>query len=142
MEELDAISNPIFVTSRLCAPTSIHTYVFTILMPFVSSQLQLPLMGFDGAGNDKLLKVLHEIVEEDKGKKLTLGGFRSPPDAKDTEGSPLHMIFDLKKVLFRKEYFKINHLLPLPFNLTWGCTLLGKNVVPRLALKEFLLRCL
>jgi len=52
------------------------------------------------------------------------------------------VIFDLKGVLVGNEYFKINHLLPLPFNLARGRTLLGKNVVPRLALKEFLLRCL
>jgi 2'-5' RNA ligase len=34
-------------------------------------------VGFDGARNDKLCKVLHEIAEEDKGKKITLEGFKS-----------------------------------------------------------------
>jgi hypothetical protein len=52
------------------------------------------------------------------------------------------MIFNLKRVLVGKDYFKINHFLPLSFNLAWGCTLLGKNIVPRPALKQFLLRCL
>jgi hypothetical protein len=28
----------------------------------------LPIMGFDGVGDDKLLGVLHEIVKENKGK--------------------------------------------------------------------------
>jgi len=75
-------------------------------------------VGFDGAKEDALPGVLHETMEEDKGKKLAFGGFRSPPpmDAKDTEVRPLHMIFDLKGVLVGKEYFRINHLLPLPFN--------------------------
>jgi hypothetical protein len=31
-------------------------------------------MEFFGAKNDKLLRVLHEIVEEDKGKKFTFKG--------------------------------------------------------------------
>ncbi len=52
------------------------------------------------------------------------------------------MIVNLKRVLVKKEYFKINHLLPLLFNLAWGRTFLGKNVVPSPVLKEFLLRCL
>jgi hypothetical protein len=50
------------------------------------------------------------------------------------------MIFDLKRVLVGKDYFKINHFLPLSFNLAWGCTLLSKNVVPRPTLKQFLLK--
>jgi hypothetical protein len=81
----------------------------------------------------KLLQVLLEIAEEDKGPKLTLGGFKSPPhvDAKDVEVSPLHMIFYLKGNLVRKDYFKINHMLPPSFNLVQGCTLLGKNIVSR-----------
>jgi hypothetical protein len=45
-------------------------------------------------------------------------------------------------VLVGKEYFKVNHfLLPL-FNWAWGPTLLGKNIIPRLILKEFLFMCL
>ncbi len=52
------------------------------------------------------------------------------------------MIFNLKRVFVGKDYFRINHLMPLPFNLVQGPTLLGKNIVPRLVLKEFLLRCL
>ncbi len=35
--------------------------------------------------------------------------------------NPLHMIFDLKGVIVGKDYFKINHLLPLLFNLTQEC---------------------
>jgi hypothetical protein len=68
IEETNAISNLAFVASRLCVPTSICIYVSTILKPSVSSRPQSPLVEFNGAGNDKLLRVLHEIVEEDKGK--------------------------------------------------------------------------
>jgi hypothetical protein len=63
-------------------------------------------------------------------------------DANDAEVNPLHVIFDLKGVLIGKEYFRINHLLPPMFNLARDPTLLGKNIVPKLDLKEFLLRCL
>jgi hypothetical protein len=56
--------------------------------------------------------------------------------------SPLHVIFNWKGVLVGKDYFKINHLLPPLFNLARGPTLLGKNVISRLAPKEFLSRCL
>jgi hypothetical protein len=63
-------------------------------------------------------------------------------DANDAEVNPLHVIFDLKGVLIGKEYFRINHLLPPMFNLACDPTLLGKNIVPKLDLKEFLLRCL
>jgi hypothetical protein len=101
-------------------------------------------MGFDGVGVDKFTKVFHESLEENNEKKIALKSFRSLPpiDAEDTEVNLLHMIFDLKGVLVGREYFRINHLLPLLFNSTWGCNLLGKNVVPRLTLKEFLLKYL
>lgn len=56
--------------------------------------------------------------------------------------SPLQMNFDLKKVFVGKYYFRINHLMLLPFNLTEGRTLLGKSIVPRPTLKKFLMRCL
>jgi hypothetical protein len=36
-------------------------------------------MGFDGAGDDKLPRFFHETTEVDKGKELTLRGFRSLP---------------------------------------------------------------
>jgi hypothetical protein len=93
---------------------------------------------FNGAGDDTLLGVLHETIKKDKGKELVFKSFKSPllVNAKDAKVSPLHMIFDLKRVLTGKEYFRINHLLPLLFNLAWGCTLLSKNVVPRPTLKE------
>jgi hypothetical protein len=52
------------------------------------------------------------------------------------------VIFNLKGVLVGKDYFKINHLLPPMFNLTQIHTLLSKSVVPRLNVREFLLRCL
>jgi hypothetical protein len=52
------------------------------------------------------------------------------------------MIFNLKGVLVGKEYFRINHLLPPPFNLARGLTLLSKKVIPMPVPKEFLLRCL
>ncbi len=104
----------------------------------------MPFARFDGAKDDGVLGVLHETIEKDKEKKLILGGFKSLPlvDAKDMDVSPLHVIFDLKGVLVRKEFFKINHLLLLPFNLVQGPILLGKSIIPRLALKEFLRRCL
>jgi len=63
-------------------------------------------------------------------------------DVKDAEVNPLHMIFNLKGVLVGKECFKVNHLLPPPFNLAWGPTLLNKNIVPRPNLKDFFLGCL
>jgi hypothetical protein len=142
-EETDAISNLAFVASRLCVPTSICTCVSTILKPSVSSRLQSLLVGFDGVKNDKLPRVFHEIIAEDKGKEFSLGGFKSPPiNVKRVEVNPLHVIFDLKGVFVGKEYFKINHLLPSSFNLARGHTLLGKKVVPRLSLKEFILMCL
>jgi len=104
----------------------------------------LPLAGFDGAKDDTLLGVLHEIINKNKGKELTFEGFKSPPfiNIKDAKVSSLHMIFDLKGVLVGKEYFRINHLLPPSFNIAWGFTLLGKNIILRSTLKEFLLRCL
>ncbi len=90
-----------------------------------------------------LPSILHAIVEENKGKEFVFGGFKSSflVDTKDVEVSPLHMIFNLKGVLVGKEYSRVNHFLPLPFNLAWGPTLVGKNVVPKLTLKQFLLRC-
>jgi hypothetical protein len=107
------------------------------------SQSHSPLARFDGAKDDALLGVLHETSKEDKGKKLVLRGFKSPllVDAEDTKVSPLHVIFDLKGVLVGKEYFKVNHILLPSFNLVQGPTLLGKNVIPKLVLKEFLFRC-
>ncbi len=85
----------------------------------------------------------HGSADENKGKKLIFGGFKSPlVDAKDMEVNPLHVIFNLKGVLVGKEYFRVNHLLPSPFNLAQGPTLLSKSLVSRLALKEFLVRCL
>ncbi len=56
--------------------------------------------------------------------------------------SPLHVIIDLKGVFVGKEYFRINRFLLPPFNSAQGRTLLGKNVVLKLTLKEFLPRCL
>jgi hypothetical protein len=81
--------------------------------------LHSTLARFNGVKVDILLGVFHEFTREDKGKEFTLGVFRSSPpvDAEDTEVSPLHMIFDLKGVLVGKDYFRINHLLPMPFNL-------------------------
>jgi len=101
-------------------------------------------VGFDGARVDTLPRVFHESVKQDNEKELALGVFKSPPliDAEDTKVSPLHVIFNLKGVFVVKDYFRINHLLPLPFNLVQGPTLLGKNIVPKLVLKEFLVRCL
>jgi hypothetical protein len=66
-------------------------------------------VGFhNGARDEKLPQVLHKIAKEDKGPELILGSFKSPPpiDVEDVEVNPLHvMIFDLKGVLVRKDYF-------------------------------------
>jgi hypothetical protein len=51
--------------------------------------------------------------------------------------SLLHVIFYLKGVLVGKEYFSINHLLFMPYNIDQLPTLLNKKVIPRLGLKEF-----
>jgi len=73
---------------------------FPSLRPFVPLWPQLPLVGFDGAKDEKLLPVLHEIVEKDMGLELSLEGFRSLPpiDTGDVEVIPLHVIFDLQGV--------------------------------------------
>jgi hypothetical protein len=84
-------------------------------------------------------RIFHEFIEEDKGKKLIVGVFKSPIPV-NTDVNPLQMIFNLKKAFVGKEYFRINHLLPLPFSLVWGSTLLGKSVLPKPTLKEFFLR--
>jgi hypothetical protein len=39
--------------------------------------LHSPFEGFNGAENDALPLILHGSTEEDKGKELTLGGFKS-----------------------------------------------------------------
>jgi hypothetical protein len=103
----------------------------------------LPLARFNGVGDEKLCGIFHETIK-DKGPNLAFRSLKSSPpiDAKDTKVSPLHMSFNLKGVLVKKDHFKINHFLPLLFNLAWGYTLLGKNIVPRPCLKEFFLRCL
>ncbi len=112
--------------------------------PFVRLYPQSFLARFHGVADEKISQVFLEFAKEDKGAKFAFGGFKFPPpvDAKDTEVSPLHVIFNLKGVLIGKDYFIINHLLSPLFNLVWGCTSLGKNIVPRSNLKEFLLRCL
>ncbi len=101
-------------------------------------------MGFDGVGVDTFPRVFHKSTKQDKGKKLALGVFRSPLpiNIENAKVNPLHVIFDLKWVLVAKDYFRINHLLPPPFNLIWGHTLLSKSIVPMLVLKEFLFMCL
>ncbi len=61
-------------------------------------------------------------------------------DVKDVEVNILHI--DLEGVLVGKEYFRINHMLLLSYNIGFLRTLLDKRVVPRPSFKEFLLRCL
>jgi hypothetical protein len=79
----------------------------------------LPLARFNGLKIDTFPRILHEIIEEDKGKKLAFGGFNFPlpVDVEDTKVNPLHMIFYLKGVLVGKNSFIINHFLLLLFNL-------------------------
>ncbi len=52
-------------------------------------------MGFDGAGDDTFPRILHESIEDDKGKEFVLKSFKFPPpiDTKDAKVNPLHMIF-------------------------------------------------
>ncbi len=104
----------------------------------------MTLARFDGVGANTFLRILHEYAKQDKGKELIFGAFRSPPpvNAKDVKVSPLHVIFDLKRVLVGRDYFRINHFLPSLFNLAQGPTLLGKNIISMPTLKKFLLRCL
>jgi hypothetical protein len=87
-------------------------------------------VGFDGARDEKLPRVLHETTKENKGLELALRGLKCPPpiDIEDMDVSPLHVIFDLKGVLVGKDYFKINHLLPSSFNLVRSRTLLSKTL--------------
>ncbi len=77
--------------------------------PSIPSWSQSPLAGFDGVKDEKLPPIVHEIVEEDKGLRFFLEGFRFPPlvNIKDVKMSPLHVIFDLKGVFVGKEYFKL-----------------------------------
>ncbi len=113
------------------------------LQQLVPTQSHLTLMGFDGVEAETFFIVILESFEEDKGREFPFKIFKSPfVDLEDAEVNPLHVIFNLKEVFVGKDYFRIHHLLPLPFNLTQDQTLLGKNIVPKLALKEFLLRCL
>ncbi len=102
------------------------------------------LVGFNGDETNTFIGIFDEFFKQNKGKKLTFRMFKSPPpiDAKDIKANPLHVIFDLKGVLVEGYYFGINPLLPLSFNLAWGLPLLGKSIVPKPTLKEFLLRCL
>jgi len=53
---------------------------------------------------DKLLGILHEIVEKDKGQEIAFRRFRSPIPINviDMEVNPLYVIFDLKWVLVGK----------------------------------------
>jgi hypothetical protein len=114
---------------------------FLSLKPIILSQPHSPLVGFNGAKDNTLPGVFQKTIKKDKGEEFTFGGFRSLPHI-DAKVSPLHVIFDLKGVFIGKEYFKINHLMPPPFNFAWDHTLLGKSVVPKPTLKEFFLRCL
>jgi hypothetical protein len=99
----------------------------------------------DDAKDVKLPPIFHEIGKEDtRGSKLPFGGLKFPPpiDAKDLEINLLQIIFYLKGVLVRKEYFSINHLLPLPYSIGHFPTLPNKKVIPRPSFKEFLMRCI
>ncbi len=72
-----------------------------------------------GAKQDALPGVLHETIEEDKGKELAFGGFRSPPlvDAEDVEVRPLHTIFDLKGSLLGRSILEL--ITSCLFHLIW-----------------------
>jgi hypothetical protein len=139
-KEINVVSSLAFAQSKLFIFSS--TSHISLVISFVVSEFTL--LGFNGVENDAFPSVHHGTAKEDKGKELTLESFKSPPpvDAEDMKVSPLHVIFNLKGVIIGKEYFKIIHLLPPSFNLAQGPTLLNKSVVPKLTLKEFLLKCL
>ncbi len=61
---------------------------------------------------------------------------------KGHEGESFACDFQFERGPCWEGVFRVNHLLPSPFNLAQGPTLLSKSLVSRPALEEFLLRCL
>jgi hypothetical protein len=96
MKETNVVSSPTFASLKFYIPTSLFTYIFAIPPAIGPNATTFDLARFDGVEVNTLPGVLHESVEQDKGKELTFGVFKSLPlvDAKDMEVSPLHMIFD------------------------------------------------
>jgi hypothetical protein len=130
MEETNTISSPTFVTSMFCIPTLIP--ISPILQAICPITTIIALCRIQWGGDEKLCGILHETIEEGKGPKLALGSLKSSPpiDTKDTKVSPLHTTFNLKGVLVKKDHFRINHLLPLLFNLHYyksGVQLISLN---------------
>ncbi len=64
MEEINVISSPAFAQSRFFVPT----FVSPISQTISPIAYAFAPVGFDGAKNDGVHGILHEIVEEDKGK--------------------------------------------------------------------------
>jgi hypothetical protein len=67
MKETDIIFSPTFIASKFNILASMRICVSPILRPFVPSWLQLPLTGFDGVGNEKLLLVSMELLKKIRG---------------------------------------------------------------------------
>ncbi len=78
-------------------------------MPSIPLWSQSPFVGFDGAGDEKLLGIIHETIEEDKGPKLALKCLISLPliDVEDVKVNPLHVFFDLKGGLLGRIILKL-----------------------------------
>jgi hypothetical protein len=76
-------------------------------------------VGFNGAKDDGVHGVIHETIEQDKGKELTREGFKFPLHVviEDSEVNPLHMIFNLNGVLVGKEYLEL--ITSCLHHLTW-----------------------
>jgi hypothetical protein len=119
MTETNVVSNLDFALLKFYVPTSLFAYVSPILLAIILMWPHLTLVGFDGVGVGTFPRIFHKSTKQYKGKELALGVFKSPfpINIEDAKVSPLHVIFDLKNVLVGKDYFRINHLLPPPFNL-------------------------
>ncbi len=144
MKEIDIIFSPTFIASKFNILASMRICVSPIPRAICSIVVAVALYGIQWGWKWETSFSFHGIVEEDKGLEFSFEGLRYPPpiNIEDVQVNPLHMIFDLKGVFVGKEYFRINHMLPLSYNITWSHTLLDKRVVSRLGLKEFLFRCL
>ncbi len=64
MEEINVISSPTFAQLRFFVPT----FVSPISRTISPIAFAFALVGFDGAKDDGVRRILHEIAKENKGK--------------------------------------------------------------------------
>jgi hypothetical protein len=90
-----------------CVPTSLSSSIFPILPTNGLDVITFNLTRFHGVETNTRPRFFHESAKENKRTKLIFRVFTSPllVDAEDMEVNPLHVIFDLKKVLVGKDYF-------------------------------------